>query len=122
MPSRLSSSGIFAHRRQLVGLPIRHQRVDQLVEGRPLQNLIQLVQGQSDAMIGDTALWKVIGADALRSITGADLILALGGPHIGGLLALLFEQSRAQHLHGKPAVLMLRFLGGYHHKPRSADA
>ena len=39
---------------------------------------IDFVQRQVDAVIGDAALRKIIGADALGTIAGADQRLALG--------------------------------------------
>lgn len=49
-------------------LVLGHQRVDQLVEGRTLQDLGQLVEGELDAVVGDAPLGEVVGADALGAI------------------------------------------------------
>ena len=38
-------------------------RVVTFIEPIALHDLVQLVDGQVDAMIGDAALWKVIGAN-----------------------------------------------------------
>ena len=64
--------------RQQFGLVFGHQRVDDLVQGLAFHHLRQLVQRQIDAVIGDAALRKVIGADALGAVARADLPAPFG--------------------------------------------
>src|SRR5215813_6463322 len=96
-----SDAGIFINRCELRCLLIRHQRVDQLIERCSLEHLIELVQRQADAMVGDASLRKIVGANALGTVTGSDLILTLRRARISSPLAFLLEQTRAQDLHGK---------------------
>ena len=65
--------------RQQFGLVLGHQRVDDLVQRLAFHHLRQLVQRQIDAVIGDAALRKIIGADAFGAVAGADLPAPLGG-------------------------------------------
>src|SRR6185295_10670049 len=108
---RGSSPGIFPHRCKLGGLVIGYQGIDQLIQGDTLENIIELVQRQADTMVGDPPLREIVGADALRPVTGANLVAALRGAHVGRPVALHFEQARAEHLHRKPAILVLGLLG-----------
>ena len=55
-----------------------HQRVDDLVQGLAFHHLRQLVQRQIDAVVGDAALRKIIGADAFRAVARADLAAPFG--------------------------------------------
>ena len=52
-------------------------------------HLVKLVDGESDAMVADTVLREVVGADFLAAIAGADLRTALLGKRF--LLLGLFE-------------------------------
>src|SRR5690606_38314751 len=63
------------HLRQTFRLVMRDQCVDDLVEGGALHHLVELVDGQVDAVLGAAALREVVGADALRPVAGADLAL-----------------------------------------------
>src|SRR5215831_7837708 len=101
------ASGIAAlHGRELTRLMLGDQSIDQFVERGAFQHLLELVQRQADAVIGDPPLREIVGADALRAVARADLALALRGPRVGRLLALQLIEARAQHLHGKAAILM----------------
>src|SRR5262245_17029166 len=113
-----TSSGIadLVQGREFARLMFCYQSIYQLVERGACQHFIEPVQRQADAMVGDAPLRKVVGADALRAIARADLALALGGPRLGRLLTLELIETRAQHLHGEPAVLVLRFLGRHDDK------
>src|SRR5512141_565040 len=75
-----------------------------------IENLSQLVHRESNAMIGDAVLRKVVSANLCRSVAGADLRLA----HSRALRFLLGEacvkETGAQHFHCLELVLELRFL------------
>src|ERR1700693_2714225 len=47
------------------------QRVDHLVK-LALHKKIQIVESQTDSMIGDAILWKIIGPDLFLSSSGPD--------------------------------------------------
>ena len=55
------------HGRQLRRLVIGDQRLDQLVQRFAGDHLVELVERQVDAVVGDPALREIVGADALRS-------------------------------------------------------
>ena len=76
---RECSSRCLVLRRQQGRLMLGHQRLDDFVERFAFDDLRQLVERQIDAVIGDAALRKIIGADALGAVARADLALALGG-------------------------------------------
>ena len=63
-----------------LGLIVGDQGVDQLVERRAFQHLVELVQGEADAVVGDAPLREIVGADALRTVAGADLAACAGRP------------------------------------------
>src|SRR5690606_8228629 len=86
------------------------ERVDQFVQPRAFEHFVELVQRQADAVVGHPALREVVGADAFGAVAAADHRLARLGFGALGLLAPLFEQSRAQHLHRLGAVLVLAAL------------
>src|SRR3990170_8285116 len=60
-------------------LVLRHQRQDQFLQSRPFHDLVELIKGKIDTVVGDPPLRKIIGADALGAVTGPYLSLALGG-------------------------------------------
>ena len=60
---------------------LRHQGQDQFLQGRSFNNLVELVKGEIDAVVGNPPLRKIIGADALGAVAGADLFAAVGGAH-----------------------------------------
>src|SRR5687767_14633402 len=62
-------------RRELLGLVLLLKRADQLVE-LAIDDIRELVERQIDAMVGDTALRKVVCADPLGAVAAADLELA----------------------------------------------
>ncbi len=86
------------------------QGVDQLAERLAFHHLRQFVKRQVDAVVGDAALWEVVGADALRTIAGADLSAPVGGARGVQLAALLIVKLGAQHGHRLGLILMLRSL------------
>ena len=57
----------------------------QFVQRFARQHLLQLVERQPDAVIGDPALREIIGADALRPVAGAHL----QAPRLGTLVRCL---------------------------------
>src|SRR5579883_1985036 len=61
--------------RELLGLVLLIERADELFE-MPVHDLIELVEREVDAMVGDAALREVVGADALGAVARADLELA----------------------------------------------
>jgi hypothetical protein len=82
----------------------------------PSRTFRQLVDRQPDAVIRDTALREVVGADPLAPLARPDLALARRGD-LGPLLLLrLLEQPRSQHAHRLGAVLDLGalVLAGHH--------
>ena len=87
-----------------------HQGIDDLMQGFAFHDLRQLVQRQINAVIGDAALRKIIGADAFRAVAGADLPAPLGRSLGVELAALGVVQFGAQHLQRFGFVLMLRAL------------
>src|SRR5262245_24242571 len=62
---------------QLFGLEVRHHRVNQLVNPA-LHNLVELMDRQAYAVIGDAVLFEIVGADFFRTVAAADLRTALG--------------------------------------------
>ena len=83
--------------REQRGLMLGHQRVDDLAERLAFHHLRQLVERQIDAVVGDAALRKIIGADALGAVAGADLAAPLGGARGVELAALGVVELGAQH-------------------------
>src|SRR5690606_11600784 len=51
-----------------IGLMICYECIDKLVQGAAVQDLVELVQSQIDAVIRDTSLWKIVCANPLRAI------------------------------------------------------
>src|SRR5450631_3266878 len=86
------------------------ERVDDLVQRLAFHHLRQLVQGQIDAVVGDAALRKIIGADAFRAVARADLPAPVGRALGVKLAALRVVQLGAQHGHRLGFVFMLRAL------------
>ena len=94
-----SGSGMALHRRELAGLVIGDERVDQLVERGPLEHLLELVQGEVDAVIGDAPLREVVRPDAFGASAGADrelarLSLGLVAVFLGLIYALYYYLVR----------------------------
>src|SRR3569623_1108785 len=78
---------------ELLGLVLIDERVDDVVE-IALDDIFQFIQGEVDAVVGEAALWKIVGADALRTVAAAHLktpglrllrrlFFALGGEQLG---------------------------------------
>ena len=75
----------------------------------PRHHLVELVEGQVDAVVGYSALREIVGADALRSVAAADLALALGSARAVARLPLHLVEAGAQDLQRLGLVLVLRF-------------
>ena len=115
--SRHSTS---ARRRRLI---LGDQRVDDLVQRLARHHLVDLVERQVDAVVGDAALRKIIGADALGAVAGADLALALGGARgIARLRARAHRAARAAPSSPWPCSCAAIFVLLLHDECRSADA
>ena len=74
------------------------------------EDLVEVVGGELDPVVGDPALGEVVGADLLRALAGADLRAAVGGDLGPLLLERPLVEPRAQHLHRLLPVLQLRLL------------
>src|SRR5262245_60046964 len=98
-----------ARRLQLLRLMVGDQAVDERRE-LAVDDTIEIVQRQVDAMVGHAPLWEVVGADALGAVTRTDH--AAPALRFGGLLLGLraFEQAGAQNLQRLGLVLVLRLL------------
>ena len=57
---------------------------------------IEIVERQTDPMIGDAVLRKIVGPDFFFAPAGADLAFALGGIFRFFLALFVLEQARAQ--------------------------
>ena len=62
-----------------------------------VQELVELVNRQLDAVVGHTIFREIIGADALRAVARADLTLAVGRDGGTLLFYLGLVQPRTQH-------------------------
>ena len=69
------------------------ERLDQTVEVA-VHHGVEPVERHVDTMVGNPALWKVVGADPLRAITTADLALAGGGLGSTALVCFRGEEPR----------------------------
>ena len=85
------------------------QGADQLARVA-VHDVVELVERQIDAVIGDAALRKIIGADALGAVARADLELARLRLRTRLFLALVREQPRLQERQRARAILVLRAL------------
>ena len=68
--------------RELRGLVLGRERVDDLVERRARHHLLEPVEGEVDAVVGHPALREVVGPDALRAVARPDLRAAVGGTRL----------------------------------------
>ena len=57
----------FPHLRQLRGLICGDEAVKELVDV-PVHDVIKLIQGELDAMVGHAALGKIVGADLFGAV------------------------------------------------------
>src|SRR5215207_7899062 len=75
-----------------------------------IQNLIKVVGLESDSVIGDAILWKVVGTNALGTVDGSNLTTAGRGGSAGSFFFSGCRQPRPEHPHRLFAVLQLRAL------------
>src|SRR5207249_6965356 len=91
---------------ELFRLVVGDETVDDLVE-LAVQDLLQAVDRQADAVIGDPALLEVVGPDLLAAVARAHLALPLAGDLLLLFLERHLVEPRPEHLHGLLAVLDL---------------
>ena len=72
-----------------------------------IENVVELVEGQVDAVIGQPALRKIVGADALRAVAAAHEASSLRCLARMRLLCLTVAKAGGQHFHGLVLVAML---------------
>src|SRR5882724_13407175 len=99
----------FALRLHLFRLIVLRQRFDDRIE-TAVHHLVELVQRQPDAMVGQPVLRKIVGADLFTSVAGPHHAPPLRAQR--GLLLLQFHlvKPRAQHALRFRPVLDLRLL------------
>ena len=71
---------------------------------------MQLIQREADAMVGDSILFVVVGANLLAATTLANLGTTLGRHLCFVLFLLTLQQPRAQYLHRLDSILQLTAL------------
>src|SRR5262249_10044442 len=98
---------LLGERSQLLGLQLGLQRLRQLGEV-PVHDVVDLVQRESDAMIGDPSLREVVGAYALGAVTRPYERLARSGFLRLLLTHLLVLDARRQDGERLFLVLVLR--------------
>src|SRR5467141_2702363 len=101
------ASTLIGERGELLGLVLGEQRLRQL--GKiAVHDVVYLVEGETDAVVGDPSLRKIISADALGTVARTDQGFARGG-FLGLLLApLLVLDARREHRQRLFLVLVLR--------------
>src|SRR2546427_457192 len=101
----------------LVRVPQRLQQLRQVA----VDDGIELIKRQVDAVIGEAVLREIVGADTFAAVARADLALALVGADFVKLLLLALEEPAAEDAHGPLEVFVLaalvlaldfHFLGG----------
>src|SRR5579871_164638 len=94
---------------QLARAVIGDERVDDLVH-LAIHHEIELMEGESDAVVGDAVLREVVGADLLAAVAGAYHAAAFSAER--GLLLLEFDfvETGAQHALRLGTILDLRLL------------
>src|SRR5882757_2430402 len=100
------ASTLIGERGELLGLVLGEKRLRQL--GKiAVHDVVDLVECETDAVVGDPSLRKIISADALGTVPGADQGFARGG-FLGLLLAQLpVLDARRQYREGLFLVLVL---------------
>src|SRR5216683_8247194 len=102
-----SASTLIGERGELLGLVLREQRLSQLGQ-IAVHDVVDLVEGETDAVIGDPSLRKIISADALGTVPRADQGFARGGFLRLLLAPLLVLDARRKHRERLFLVLVLR--------------
>src|SRR5581483_1731000 len=101
------SSRRLRQRRELLGLVLGHQARGELVEVA-VHDGVDLVERETDAVVGHAPLREVVRADALGAVARSDQRLARGG-FLGLLLTrLLVLDARGEHGERLLLVLVLR--------------
>src|ERR1700730_13755502 len=103
----LSHSGCFSL--ETLGLVVRDEGIDGRLQPA-FHHFRQLVIGQADAMVRETVLGKVVGADFLAAIAAPHLLLTLFGQRFLLLVHFDFIEPGTQHTHRFFPILDLRFL------------
>ena len=73
----------------------RREAVDDLIQV-PIDDLVDPVQGQVDAVVRDPSLREVVGSDLLAAVSGPDLAPALLRLRVMSLHDLLLIEDRTQ--------------------------
>mmetsp|Transcript_19935 Transcript_19935/g.76457 ORF Transcript_19935/g.76457 Transcript_19935/m.76457 type:complete len:500 (-) Transcript_19935:50-1549(-) len=84
------------------------ERLCKLVKQSTLQHVRDSVLGEADAVVRDSVLVPVVGADSLRPLAGTDLGAPRGRLGLGLLLARRLEDAGVQDLHRHCLILVLR--------------
>src|SRR5947207_6433813 len=98
---------LFGERGELLGLVLGEQRLRQLRKVA-IHDVVDLVEGEPDAMVGDPSLRKVVSADALGTIARADQGFARRSFLRLLLAPLLVFDARRKHCERLFLVLVLR--------------
>src|SRR5712691_6123056 len=101
------ASTLIGERGKLLGLVLGEQRLRQL--GKiAVHDVVDLVEGETDAVVGDPSLRKIISADTLGTVARADQGFARGGFLRLLLAPLLVLDARREHRERFFLVLVLR--------------
>src|SRR5262245_59944756 len=73
-------------------------------------NLIELIDREADAMVGEPIVGKVVGADFIATVTTAEHRLAFCRPLLLLFLLIMFVKTRFEDAKGFAEVLMLALL------------
>jgi len=84
------------------------ERQDNLIQCTG-QNLVQLVNGQVDPVVGYSTLRKIIGPDPFTAVAAADLVFTVLRNLIVPFLLKSIKQPGAHHLCGLCFILVLGF-------------
>ena len=80
--------------------------LDECIKGA-LEDGVEFVERQIDAMVGDAVLWEIVSTDPFAPITAANLDAAIRGPFTLHVPLLLIEDTSTQHAHGLGAIFVL---------------
>ncbi len=83
------------------------QRIDDLAQPIAGQNLVEVVEREVDAVVGDATLREIVSADALGAVSLTDHLLPLCGACLIGSLALNIIKACFQQLHRLCFVFVL---------------
>ena len=94
---------------EIRGLEILFQRIDELIQ-IAVEDSVEIICGEIDPMISNTALRKIVCPYSFRTLAGPDLTSARFILFLFGLVLLHFQDLGTQDLHGLGPILVLRFL------------